>query len=283
MNADDAVHILYITYNRPHYTRLSLPRLLETCRSQDRVWIWHNGDHAETLEVAREHAGHPLVAKFHHSEENVLLRIPTNRFWECCDAPFLAKVDDDCLMPNGWIETLVRAHDSDPKLGILSAWPFIESDFREDIGGRKVRSFGGTQVMVNPWTGGSGYVMPRSVIDACSFIREGENFSGYCKRSAAAGFINGWLIPFVLMDHMDDPRSPNTGIRTEEDFQRFPGLSAQRFGMASFEELKAQTIQAALDVQQASPDICDYMGLRGWIRKKVCRLTTRGRKARFNA
>lgn len=287
MNTDAPVHILFITYNRPHYVRLSLPRLLETCREQDRVWIWHNGNDAETLESARAHAEHPNVAEFRHSQENALLRIPTNRFWDKSDAPFLGKVDDDCLMPDGWIERLLEVHAAaasvNKRTGVLMAWPFQPDDYDESVARKKVRDFGGEKIMVNPWTGGSGYIMPAELPNQMGPIPEGLNFTGYCIRAALKGYINGWPVPLLLMDHMDDPRSPNTGLKTDEDFQKFPGLTARRFGMASLDFLKQRQRIAALEIQRASPNPRDHVGLRGKVRRAIRRITTKGRKARFDA
>ena len=46
----------------------------------------------------------------------------------------------------------------------------------------------------------------------------------------------GWPVPLLLMDHMDDPASPHTMIRSEADFQAKAALSARRFGVTSYEE-----------------------------------------------
>jgi len=280
---NDRVDILFITYNRPHYVRLALPRLLETCRADDRVWLWHNGDDAETLEAARAHAEHPNVARFHHSEENQMLRVPTNWFWDESDAPYVAKVDDDCLMPGGWIERLLGYHHAHNRFGFISAWPFLEEDFKEELGGRKVREIAGKSIMVNPWTGGSGYVAPRGVIDACGPLREGENFSGYCIRAALGGAINGWPVPLICMDHMDDPRSPNSGMKGEADFEKYAGLSARRFGVTSFHELRDRSIAAAVKVQRAPVDARYCVGWRARLRRVALRLTGRSKPTRFNA
>jgi hypothetical protein len=46
-----SIDLLMVTYQAPESTRLSLGRLLETCDERMRVWLWHNGEHAETLAV----------------------------------------------------------------------------------------------------------------------------------------------------------------------------------------------------------------------------------------
>src|ERR1700759_1061674 len=151
------IDILMITYNRPEYTRMALSRLLETCDEQMRVWLWHNGMHAETLAVAKEYSTHPRVHKFHHSEQNTRLTTPTNWLWKEGDAPFVCKVDDDCLMPDNWGDILRAAHADNPKFGAIGCWRFPEQDTVMDIASKKIQTFaGGHQIMRNCWVEGSG-------------------------------------------------------------------------------------------------------------------------------
>ena len=70
--------VLMITYKRPAFTRLSLARLLDSCDSAMRVWVWHNGDDAATIDVVRSFERHPRFHRLHVSPENVKLRAPTN-------------------------------------------------------------------------------------------------------------------------------------------------------------------------------------------------------------
>lgn len=122
------IDILVITYNRPTYTRLALERLLDTCDSQMRVWLWHNGTHDETLKIATSYATHPCVARFHHSPNNEQLRVPTNWLWENSVADLVAKVDDDCLMPDNWGDIMRAAHRDNPKFGAIACWHFPAED-----------------------------------------------------------------------------------------------------------------------------------------------------------
>src|SRR5437762_1338791 len=127
------IDLLMITYNRPEYTRLSLERLLDTCDTRTRIWLWHNGDDSKTLAVVRSFANHPRVHCFHHSRENKKLREPTNWFWSRAPGKLLGKVDDDCLVPAKWIEILSRAHDDVPQFGIVSCWHLLQEDFSPEL------------------------------------------------------------------------------------------------------------------------------------------------------
>jgi GT2 family glycosyltransferase len=275
------IDILMITYNRPEYTRLSLTRLLETCDDTMRVWLWHNGDHAETLEVVKSLADHPRVHEFHHSKENKKLREPTNWFLESATAPYLSKVDDDCLLPNGWAQQLRQAHEDEPRFGVLGSWRFQDEDFAPKLAARKICEFaGGHRIMMNCWVEGSGYLMKRACVEQAGLLRPAETFTQYCVRLASAGWINGWYYPFIRQEHMDDPRAPHSLIKGDADLQDHLPLSAANSGVKTVEQWTAQLRRSARIVQSASPDPRAHTGWRRKVRTagmKVRRALSGGR------
>jgi hypothetical protein len=266
-------YILMITYKRAAFTRMSLERLLESCDSRMRVWVWHNGAHAETLDVVRSFERHPRFFKLHVCPENQKLRGPTNWFWQHSEGDFVSKVDDDCLLPDGWGGTLRAAHDAEPRLGALGCWRFYDEDFDPALAGRKLRTFGGGhQVMTHGFVQGSGHVIKRAMLNQCGPIRASESFTGYCLRAAYCGWINGWYYPFIHEDHMDDARSPHYPIRTEEEFQRNLSLSQKNFGITSLATWQRFSRLQARHLQTDCCDPRDYFGWRGLLRKLKSRL-----------
>ena len=257
------IDILMITYNRAEYTRLALTRLLETCDEQMRVWIWHNGMHAETLAIAKEFSTHPRVYKFHHSEQNTRLTTPTNWLWKEGDAPFVCKVDDDCLMPDGWAQKLIKAHEDVPAFGVIGCWRFEEEDFVPELATRKIKEFpGGHRILQNYWVEGSGYLMKHACIEKSGICKPEQSFSQYCIQLALMGFVNGWYYPFLRQEHMDDPRAPHTGLKTDADLRLHLPLSALKNGVQTLAEWEDQLRRSARNVQAASIDRRDYAGWR---------------------
>jgi glycosyltransferase involved in cell wall biosynthesis len=258
-----SIDILMITYNRAAYTRLALQRLLATCDGNMRVWLWHNGDDGDTLEVVRGLSADPHVHEFFHSRENRKLRDPTNWLWENGKGDFVCKVDDDCLMPDGWADTLRQAHADVPELGVVGCWRFPESDFLPDVAGRKTESFnGGHRIMRNLWVEGSGYLMKRRCIEENGLLGPSQSFTAWCTRLAAAGWINGWYFPFLYQEHMDDPRSPNSLLKTDADLERYLPLSAQVNGVTTLREWEQQLRRSASLLQHASYDPASRAGWR---------------------
>ena len=214
------VDILMVTYDSPESTELCLPRLLDTCGENARVWLWHNGNHRETLELLEKYRNHPRVARFHHSTENQRLWAPTNWLFQNSEADYLSKVDDDNLLPHGWIETLMAAHESYDKFGVLGCWRFPDEDFEPELAFKKIREFpGGHRVMLNMWTEGSCFLMKRRCRDEKGLLAQGQSFPQYCKKLALDGWLNGHYFPFIKYENLDDPRAPHTMIRSEEDLR----------------------------------------------------------------
>lgn len=261
----DRIDLLMITYNRPAYTQQALDHLLETASPETRVWIWHNGNDADTLAVVRERASHPRVHQFHHSPENVRLQEPTNWLWQSSDAPLLGKVDDDCLLDAGWDATFAAAHRREPSLGVIGAWRFYDEDFIPQFANRKTVTLpGGTTIMRNPWVQGSGYLVKRQCVVEHRLLNDSQGaFTQWCVELALRGWQNGWHLPFVHEEHMDDPRSPYTAITSDATLRENLPLSAQRLGIRTVADWEARMRESARELQRLSDDPRNYVGWRG--------------------
>lgn len=275
--------IVMITYRSAGYLHLSLPRLLGTLGEDDRVWLWHNGDDEATIEALRPFTTDDRVHRYHHSRENVKLREPTSWLWRESSARFVSKVDDDCLVSPGWLDTFTAAHDTNPQFGVIGSWRHPPEDFEPELAARKIEKYaGGHQLMRNLWVQGSGYLMPRALVERHGLLRPEESFTRWCIRTASAGAVNGYYYPFVPEDHMDDPRSAHTLIRTDADLADRMPLSARANGVTTVEEWTAQLVRSAHVLQTASLDPRAYSGVRARVRNARRRLARlRGRPAQW--
>lgn len=262
-----SIDVLMVTYDAPESTQRCLSRLLETCDGDTRVWLWHNGDHAETLATVRRYAGHPRVVEFHHSNENQRTWGPTNWLLENATGDYLSKVDDDNLLPLDWTQRLLAAHEAWDGFGVLGCWRFQEEDFVPSLAERKIREFpGGVRVMQNFWVEGSCFLMKRRCRDEQGVLETGQSFPQYCRALALRGFVNGYPFPFIRYENLDDPRSPHTLIRSDEDLRRYLPLMAQYNGASTVAEWTEQLRRSARSVQQASIDPKHWTGWRKLLR-----------------
>jgi glycosyltransferase involved in cell wall biosynthesis len=224
--------------------------------------VWHNGDDQETLEVVNSLRQHPRFFRFHHSPSNVGLHGPINWLWNEAEGDYVSKVDDDCVIEAGWVERLSTALSDYEGFGVLGSWRFLPEDFREDLAAKKMATFAGHTVMRNHWVQGSGHLFRKDVLSRVGALQPDESFTRWCLRVARAGFINGWLFPFVHEDHMDDPRSPNTMYTSDEAFRALRPLSAQATGVDTVAGWLEQTKRDAVAAQAASLDLKHHFGWR---------------------
>lgn len=265
------VDVLLVAHTRADYLALSLPRLLDTLPSGARAWIWQNGTDDDVSGVIREHRAHPRFHRFHRSETNVRLTAPTNWLWRESRGRLLSKVDDDCLVSDGWVETFSDAH-RNPNLGIVSAWHFQPEDLLpETIERRTTAVIDGHELIRNCWVGGSGYLMKRECVNRNGYLTEKRTFTRYCIDLASDGWLIGWHHPLVLQDHMDDPRSPNSKLRDDEDLLRRAPLSAGRLSDMSIDAWQQQLRQSAITIQTASLRPGDHYRVRDRLRRTLRR------------
>lgn len=266
------VDVLMITYARPHYVRTTLPHLLDQADERTRVWLWHNGEDAETLNVVTSHLQHPRVHRFHHSRDNVKLRPPTNWLWSEASGELVGKVDDDCVVADGWIDRLREAH-ATYAFGVIGAWRFRPEDWRPDLADAKTVNYpGGLRLLRNLWVQGSGYLVPTSVVREVGPLRNKQSFTQWCLAVERHGRPNGWLLPLIQEEHMDDPLSPLSPLRTDADLQRHLPLSAQVHGVTTLAAWNNQMRRSAMLVQGATLDVNAFNSWRAKRRSAVRRL-----------
>jgi hypothetical protein len=272
MDAEVDVDVLMVTHRRADYIAQSLPRLLQQCDGVARVWLWHNGEHPEVLALLDEWAPHPAVAAVHRSAENVGQREPINWLFENARGRYVSKVDDDCLMADGWIEHLRSMHEAAPELGVVGTWRFQPEDFDAALAAPKIVEVAdGWGVLRNHWVQGSGFLMKRACVLEEGPLREREMLPSYFTRLGLRGWTNGFAYPFVREDHMDDPRSSNTALHTAEDLVARMPLTAGRHGMTSLEGWIEHLQRTARSVQTAPLEPKHY---RGW-RRALARVARR--------
>ena len=271
--SDARADVLMITYNSADYVKLSLPRLLDSCGERDRVWLWHNGTDQATLEVTQQYAQDKRVYRFHHSVDNVGLREPTNWLWANADGAYVSKVDDDCLLPLDWIERLHHAHQANQNFGAIGASRLRPEDVVDHLISQKTESFNDdVQLFRNHWVQGSGYLLRRPWVEKMGFLGDGQSWPEYCLSMAKAGAINGFLFPLLFEDHMDDPRSSHTLMKSDTDLAWRQPLSANRSRVLTLEDWQRRLERSAREVQAAPLDLRIWSGWRKQLRSVRARV-----------
>jgi GT2 family glycosyltransferase len=263
--------LVFMTYNRLDYTRLSLTRLLADPSEEFSLTIWDNGSTDGTQNYL--HTVHDRrIVDVVFSPTNKGQAYVTNKVWGESTADLVGKVDNDCLVTPGWTRILTLAHKDIDNLGVVGCWHFFPGDFDYERAKHKIQTFGKHQIFRHPWVDGSALLVKRKVYLRYGPCREKEYLTRFWLRLALAGYINGFYYPLVYQEHMDDPRAPHTVLKTEEDFQNIMPLTARNFGICSLKDWEQWLRDDAVAIQAAGVDPKQYVGWRAKMRQLVRRL-----------
>jgi hypothetical protein len=274
-NSSGVCDVLMIAHNRAEYLALALPALLDSGDETLRVWLWQNGEDPAVTKIVNAYVNHKRMYRVHRSSLNAKLREPTNWMWSESDAPYIGKVDDDTLVPKGWLDTLRAAHEKYRRFGVLGSWIHPVTDYDEGLAKKKISHYKGQPLVEKSSMAGSAYLMKRACVLEYGLLAPEDTFPAYCVRLAWHGWIHGWPLPLVLAEHMDDPRSPKCILKTQEDFERFTPLTAVKNNVKTLEEWKELNRKSAVGNLQSSKKPGRLFWIRSLYRRAVA--SCRGR------
>jgi glycosyltransferase involved in cell wall biosynthesis len=274
---ESRIHLLMMTYNRLQYTKLALPKLLSDVNEEFSLTIWDNGSSDGTKEYLKTIRDQRIVDII-FCEHNRGQAYVTNKIWSETKAELVGKVDNDCLVTPGWTRILAKAHDDIKNLGVVGCWHFFPEEFDYERAKHKIQTFGRHQIFRHPWIDGSALLIKRKVYIEYGPCKNNEYLSGFWRRLALAGFINGFYYPLIIQDHLDDPMHPMCMIKNHENFQKHleitQGLKAKRYKNHQGRVRWRQEILRNLLDDPFDPKYYNYVG---W-RSKLGRLKRRMQK-----
>ena len=216
------VCLVLVTHNRLEYTRKCLDRLLSDNISNFDLYIWDNASTDETPSYLRDGISDARIRQVILHRENPGPTFAINQIWSATKAELVGKVDNDCLLSAGWVNTLATAHRDVPSLGAIACWHFRAEDFKEEIAARKIQRYGQHSVFRHPWICGCGFLLKRTTFIRMGPCSQGDRrygLTGYFLDMALAGYTNGWYYPLVYQEHMDDPLSSHCLFKDDASMQ----------------------------------------------------------------
>lgn len=271
------IHLVFITYNRLHYTQLALGSILRDTGEAFKLTIWDNASTDGTGDFLRG-LSDPRIDDIVLSKENVGQIPAVNEIWSRSDCELLGKLDNDCMVTPGWTRTLAAAHEDIPELGVVACWHYFPDDFDEARAAHKIQRFGRHQIFRHPWTCGTGLLIKRDHYRRFGPIRD-KATTQYWLEMARAGCVNGFYYPLVYQEHMDDPKSEHSQLKDEASYQAAKAVTfnINRHGQTTLDD-RWRWRQEVLDNLLDDPwDPRYYSGLRRKLRSLRNRL--RGRRA----
>ena len=136
------IDILFLAHKRPEFTRASLKALLEntdlslhgvdgeTSSTDNRLWMMTDGD----LETFGEYQDHPLLAgisaRRHGGPVACLngMMLDDGGVWCHPEAEFLCKIDNDTIVPPGWLPACLDLMRRYPNVDLLGIEPWTPDE-----------------------------------------------------------------------------------------------------------------------------------------------------------
>ncbi|MGV7223971.1 MAG: glycosyltransferase [Nitrospinales bacterium] len=222
------VSLVMFTYNRIEYTREALDTLIKNTDYPFDLYIVDNystDGTREWLETFRlEYPDRIKDIRFNPTNEG--LPGPTNDFWSRVDSELIGKVDNDTLVPPGWLERLVEAHQKIPELAVVGGYHFQPEDFDDNSARSRLYAHNGIKILPDMHIGGCCYLMKKSIQKVFGPMKFNpalkiHGWTEYQHMLAGAGYIVGYLYPIIQLEYMDDPRSKKCLINEKyQDYSR---------------------------------------------------------------
>ena len=222
------VSLVMFTYDRIEYTREALCTLMKNTDYPFDLYIVDNystDGTREWLETVRlEYPDRIKDIRFNPTNEG--LPGPTNDFWRRVDSELIGKVDNDTLVPPGWLERLVEAHQKIPELAVVGGYHFRPEDFDDNSARSRLYAHNGIKILPDMHIGGCCYLMKKSIQKVFGPMKFNpalkiHGWTEYQHMLAGAGYIVGYLYPIIQLEYMDDPRSKKCLINEKyQDYSR---------------------------------------------------------------
>lgn len=114
------VSIVYITYNRLEFTRITLPALIEKTSVPFDLYLWDNASTDGTKEFLLEF-NHPYIKDKILKSYNAGIGEPQDFLWKL-GTELVGKMDNDIAPSYHWLERMIKAFDANDKFGAIGAW-----------------------------------------------------------------------------------------------------------------------------------------------------------------
>lgn len=259
------IDLLFLSFNRMHYTKYSMPALLADPSEEFSLTIWDNAStdgSREYLESIKD----PRIVKKVFSPTNVNPLSVFNHVMSESTADLFGLVAEDLLVTPGWTHILGKAHADIPELGKLSCWHFARDAFDYQRAMHKIQAFGRHKILRHPWTNGCGLTKMKA-LRAVGLMQPGDGESAYWRRVSQAGYVVGYYCPPVPVEHMDYPWSSHFPYMDNfEDWVRSSG-GAKRHGFKSFHDAAVWHEHVLGRILDDPWDVKYYVGWRGRLRR----------------
>lgn len=231
----EPVDLLLLTHNRRRYLEKSLPQLFAD-DADFRLYCWDNASTDGAADIIASLDDERVVHR-HFSRENVGQTEPSFWFLDKVAGDVVGKVDDDILLPVGWIDRITPMVRERPELGMIGCWIFMPEDWDEELAAHNIVKVGGYDIFRCTTVAGQSFLARRGLLREYRDDRV-PGLPINRRKMAVDGYISGTPAkPLLTAHNMDDPRSPHCLMRDEHEGQE--AFTMRRLGFASVDEYAA--------------------------------------------
>jgi hypothetical protein len=277
----EPVDLLLITWNRREYLAKMLANLFAD-RSDFRLYCWDNASEDGAADLIAS-LDDPRVVERHFSSSNRMQYEPCRWFWERAAGDIAGKIDDDMLLPHGWIERITPLLRSEPRFGLLGCWVFMPEDWDEALAEHNVVELAGVRILRGLERAGQSFLARREHLRRYQ-MPENATYGLPVDQTQMSidGLINGTPLPLLMAHNMDDPRSEHCMMRRGEPLGEHAALTARRRGFKTPEDYLAWIradarwlLSSPVDSQIARARRTRDRSLLGRVRRRLGRIADR--------
>ena len=262
------IDLLFVSFNRLAYTRLSLQSILADPTEEFSLTIWDNASTDGTREYLAS-VEDPRIAKKVLSRANVHVNGAVDEIFTKSTADVVGFVANDFLFPAGWTRVLAQAHADVPELGQISCWHLGPEFFDEARARHKIQTFGRHRILRHPWTDGCGLIKLKTLRDVGFGGMGGTSFG---IRLSLKGYVNGFYVPPLCAEHMDYPWSERFAFAGRLDEWLKASATAASHGIRCMADARKWHNVVVSNILDDPWDVKHYVGWRGKIRNAKARL-----------
>jgi glycosyltransferase involved in cell wall biosynthesis len=224
-----------VTWNRREYFEKTIKNLLDD-PSDFSLYFWDNGSADGVRDIISDLRDDRIVSR-HYNKENVGQFDAWQWFMNVCRGDIAGKLDDDILAEHGWMLRLAKMLVEHPELGLIGGWPMMPSDWNESLAQHKIVQLGQQRIFRNGWVAGGIFLGRIKVLK--QYTSNDPKARGVPLKQLQMtkdGFINGFPIPILFAEHLDDPRSPHCRMNRPGGWDQFAAYTARMRNLSGPEE-----------------------------------------------
>ena len=225
-----------------------------------RIWCWDNASDDATRDLLTE-LGDERIVKRHFHEKNVNQTEPMHWFLDQAPQGLVGKIDDDILLPHGWVKRISGVLSSSERFGMLGCWIYMPSDYQNDTARHNIVNEGGHSILAATTLAGHSFLARRDVLRKFLHPRQKRVYGIPVHRGkmTISGFLSGYPMPLLFAHNMDDPRSEYCIMNGNSEMTEMSALTARKLRFKSPEEyarwikadaLRRQVIPYKVQVEQ---------------------------------